>query len=263
MFRIRNTLGAPQRRAASGGNGRTAGAADDLRHPGRAMWPQRSGTGGFRWARPSGRGAARRRRPRLRRKAQEGRKADAEHPAERAQRAADLWGRFGQGLHRRIVEQGLQLARAAGRRRCQPHEPGAAARQPLVWRRGGPARVAGRRRGGGNGPAARRAAICSTRRAIRRSRVQIRMTSGPASPGRAGPEARAATASHSAAIRRAKRAAGVFGAAGGMNGIGTRPGRPGQATFSCRGGAARVGLSADEKGRLDARVCTAPLVEEI
>ena len=64
---------------------------------------------------------------------QAGRRADPQHPAERAQEAPGLRGGGDEGRHLRLGEQVLQLRAPVGGIRHQPHQPGEA-----VWQRARP-----------------------------------------------------------------------------------------------------------------------------
>jgi hypothetical protein len=109
------------------------------------------------------------------------------------------------------------------------------------------------RRGAGRGrrramtrrcrPTAMRSASAATRVRMSRSRVQIRMTSGPASPPR---PPRAATARHTPSIRAPRRAAGVVERAAGMTGSLTW-----QPWIWARGGMPAVSLRASRRRRND------------
>jgi hypothetical protein len=133
-------------RVASGGKRRGAGAADEPGRGRRRSRAGRSGAGRVCCNRADGEGGAWCGLPGGGRAAQRGRGVNPEHSAERAQRAADLRCGGDQALHRRIVEQGLQLTRPERRLRRQPHQPGESARQPLSGRRDGLAARRGRAR---------------------------------------------------------------------------------------------------------------------
>ncbi len=84
----------------------------------------------------AGRGAGGDRRRDGTRREQAGRRADAQHPAERTQDAAGLRGGGDEGCHLRIGQQMLQLRGAGRRLRHQTREPGEAPRQTARRRPG-------------------------------------------------------------------------------------------------------------------------------
>ena len=152
----------------------------------------------------------------------------------RAQGAADLRRRRDRRQHPRIVEQHLQLR--------PPKEDAGTSGGSRAKRRGSlsPAGgglgsvgrdVAGWRRSGFSVPASTGAASLVTRWAIRFSRFQIAMSSGPGSPSLPGRVTRVPKAAHSAVIRRAKASAGARGGAADTNERRTQIRRPGQARF--------------------------------